>query len=120
MRWDIHDHGPRLLGADRRTCRGLATNPVCSYASGGATTTIAATLGFSLTLATGDTLAIDLDLLTATRTYATGTTSNVLDQWNSGDWFRFDPDDCVKGTNDPQLKLSSGAGSLTYKRKYRS
>jgi hypothetical protein len=76
-------------------------------------------MGWSLTLATNDTLAVDLDLLTAVWTAATGTVVNALQYWNSGDWWRFDPADKT-GSSQPQLKVSSGAGSLVYKRKWRS
>lgn len=101
------------------TVTGLATNPTLVYASGGATSTVAASLVFSCVLATGDTLAVDLDLLTALYTASTGLTANYLQYWSSGEWWKIDPADKTSGAN-PQVKVSSGAGSLVYKRKWRS
>lgn len=75
-------------------------------------------LGFTRTLAGGDTLTIDLDQFLVTRTVG-GVDTDDIAAISSGTFFNFDPKDAdVYAAAYPTLEVSAGTGVLTYRRAY--
>jgi hypothetical protein len=97
---------------------GPCTNPVLTYRDAASTTK--ATMGFTLTVATGDLLRVDLTEMRVTRRIA-GVWSAAQALHTSGAWFYPSPLDGNYALNVwPTLALSSGAGTYTYRRAWRS
>jgi hypothetical protein len=75
-------------------------------------------MGFTRTLAGGDTLTIDLDRFLVTRTVS-GVDTDDIAALTSGSFFNFDPADADVYAGDwPTLEVSAGSGVLTYRRAY--
>jgi phage-related protein len=98
------------------TITGAVVNPVITYKNAAGVTI--ETLGFTRTLAGGDTLTIDLDQFLVTRTVG-GVPTNDLNALTSGDFFQLSPLDGDYGASSwPTLQVSGGTGSISYRRAY--
>ena len=98
------------------TITGAAVNPVLTYKNASGTTI--ETMGFTRTLAGGDTLTIDLDRFLVTRTVG-GVATNDLAALTSGDFLELSPLDGVYASSSwPTLAVSAGSGSISYRRAF--
>jgi hypothetical protein len=100
------------------TITGPGTDPILRYkAHGGATQGY---MSFTITLASGSTLTVDMDRMRIRKTIS-GTETNAMDTLASGDFFELDPADASPATGSwPSLTLSAGAGSVSYNKAWQT